>query len=116
MKNIVIFFFIFLLLILLVWIAGGAQPPAYLQAKESQIKQTLQSAVPIGSGVPAVIAYLDQNKIEHGDYDRPHQQLVAIERKVDRSFFVITDVQITFWFDSNDKLIKLVLKEVYTGL
>ena len=116
MKNIILFFLGVLFLILLVWIAGGAQPPAYLQAKESQIKQTLQAAEPVGSSVKAVTAYLDQNKIEHGDYDPSHQKLEAVERKVDSRFFVTTDVQITFWFDSNDKLIKLVLKEIYTVL
>jgi|ERR1035441_1719517 PBP1b-binding outer membrane lipoprotein LpoB len=111
-----IIFSIFFICLLLVGCTKGNKGDDPIEAKKKEIEQALKATLPIGTSVQDVVAYLDSKKLDHDNYDRSTKQLGAIERKVFKSLFTRTDVQIFFQFDEKDKLKGFTLKEIYTGL
>jgi hypothetical protein len=91
-------------------------PVYYGDAKKVEIVHNIKTALPAGSMVQNVIAYLDANKFEHDEYNSQSHSLSAIVRNVKRSPVMIADLKIFFMFDKNGKLIDFTHKEVYTGL
>ncbi len=84
--------------------------------KEADLESKFKAALLVGTDIKTVISYLDANKVEHGDFDKDNHQLIAMVGNVEKGMFVVTDVQITFHFDKDDKLQSLLLKELLTGL
>lgn len=93
----------------------SATPVPLENAKELKIFEGLEAALPVGTEFQKVIAYLDANKIDHGEYNRQNHSLGAIARNVGQTLTVRTDLEIFFLFDKNGRLTDFTLKEVYTG-
>jgi hypothetical protein len=90
------------------------------------LKTDISAALPGGSSVDDVIAYLDSRKIEHSSlidqanmahmgFDPNVQTISAIIRNVERKGLVTGDLTISFRFDRAQKLSGFDVKSVYTG-
>ena len=93
----------------------SATPTSYEKTKVIKIVNGIKTTLPVGTKFQEVIAYLDANKIEHGEYDRQNHSLGAIVRDVEETLVVRTDLRIFFIFDTNGQLTDFTLKEAYTG-
>jgi hypothetical protein len=103
-----------------------SESKADLMTAES-LKTEISTALPGGSSVAEVMAYLDNRKIEHSSlvdqanmahmgFDPNVQTISAIIRNVERKGLITGDLTIAFRFDRAQKLSGFDVKPVYTGL
>ena len=86
----------------------------------AQIREEIDTHLPIGTPRAAVESYLDQQSIPHSYM---HESPVrgneyteqAMIRDSSHSLFIRGDIQLLFKFDDNDRLTKYSVKEIFTG-
>lgn len=93
----------------------------------SALQSELDSDLPKGTPMSVVDAYLtkkgfgssgeiDNAKMAHIGKDPSTYALKTIVRNVDKSFFVTTDISVTFTFGRDKFLRSIEVQEVHTGL
>lgn len=75
----------------------------------------IENAVPSGSSVSEVLAFLEQHSIEHSEYLGESKTIRAIVRNTVKTATVSGAIQMIFTFDENRQLIHSEIEEVYTG-
>lgn len=76
----------------------------------------LRAALPLGTNVETVLAYLDSQHLEHSSYVRKSQTVVAIKRDTCHMILVQCDTEIALSFDEQRRLAAIHVKPGFTGL
>jgi hypothetical protein len=83
----------------------------------AQVREEIDTHLPIGTPRAAVESYLDQQSIPHS-YMRESPVKgteQALIRDSSHSLFTRGDIQLLFKFDDNDRLTQYSVKEIFTG-
>jgi hypothetical protein len=86
----------------------------------AQVREEIDTHLPIGTARAAVEAYLDQQSIPHS-YIREspvrgnEYTEQALIRNSSHSLFIRGDIQLLFKFDDDDRLTQYSVKEIFTG-
>src|SRR5262249_35101045 len=80
-----------------------------------QMVERLRKENTIGSHESSVLKYLTNNKIEHSAYISEDKSVRAIIRYLPSGWVIQRSLQISFFFDQNDCLNRVVEKEMLTG-
>lgn len=81
----------------------------------AKVHQLIGSELPTGTPKNRVVQFLENRGLNYSD-DREEREIVTLIRDTARDFFVVTDIQIIFEFDEQNRLQNYRVKEVYTGL
>jgi hypothetical protein len=82
------------------------------------IEQELARAIPLRSNPKQVLEYLNEQRIEHSDYQRDGDRgysIKAVVRDQSKWSIVKTDCGIAFRFDNDGHLLAYKVLERYTG-
>jgi len=80
------------------------------------MRARIAAALPIGSDVAAVIAFLDANNIEHAPYSPVNGDVGAIKRNVCFALLIECSIDMRFFFDSSGHLERYSVEPGFTGL
>jgi hypothetical protein len=95
-----------------VFFFGGGTSQAQTR---TQYEESITKLVPIGTQKGDVLTRLDAERLEHSPYSSDNRQILVIKRKTSRSLFVSSGVQAVLSFGEDDKLSRIMFKDVHTG-
>jgi len=76
----------------------------------------MNAALPIGSSIPQVLAFLDANHIDHAPYVPAKHAIGAIKRNVCWALLTECSIEIQLLFDGENRLQRTSVHEGFTGL
>jgi hypothetical protein len=88
------------------------------QTDTKAVEQRLETAIPLQSSPGQVLNYLEDQRIEHSQYQRDAlsgNSIKAAIRGKSKWEIVRTDYGIDFWFDKHDRLSSIDVRPKYTG-
>jgi hypothetical protein len=81
-----------------------------------QLEAKMNAALPIGSSIPQVLAFLDANHIDHAPYVPAKHAIGAIKRNVCWALLTECSIEIQLLFDGENRLQRTSVHEGFTGL
>jgi hypothetical protein len=81
-----------------------------------QLQAKMNSALPIGSSISQVLAFLDANHIGHAPYAPAKHAIGAIKRNVCWALLTECSIEIQLLFDGDNTLQSTSVREGFTGL
>ena len=80
------------------------------------VRRQVAREVPVGSGVERALRFLNSRDIENGGYDKGERIIWAALRNTGYGLGQTTDIEILFYFDEKQRLIRVSVKEETTHL
>lgn len=104
----------FKILLVLFFLINGCAMNNTPQSFGNKSVETILNSIKVGFDKDTAIDKLTQQKIENG-YDSEQKAIFSIVRDVGDVGVVRESIQIIFYLDENNKIIKIVTKKVFTG-
>jgi hypothetical protein len=81
-----------------------------------QLLARMNAALPIGTSIPQVLAFLDANHIDYAPYAPARRTIEAIKRKTCWAVLTECSIEINVLFDGESRLQRISVQEGFTGL
>lgn len=81
-----------------------------------QLVARMNAALPIGTSIPDVLAFLDANHIDHAPYASAKHTIGAIKRNTCWALLTECSIEIQLLFDGENRLQRISAQEGFTGL
>lgn len=94
----------------------------YVRITKDQVASDVRQHLPLGSSRKQVEEFLGSKGIEHSyvpespDMPEYSNADMCLIRDAAHTWFIRTDIQLVFSFDNQERLNKIVIKEINTGL